>query len=170
MISVWYLHFLLLLKFSLFSGIALMVSVSIFMTFILNSLSGKSLISILWRSVFRLYFVLFWGHVSSFSWTLSVGFFCVLIRRLFQVWCAGHVQGLNIIFSLVQVLGWLSNLVIVHSHILCCWGCAKTCQCSEGRISGSTLQSPGCRPTGSQMLRQHLWATQVDPFHRKAGS
>lgn len=51
MISVWYLHFLLLLKLSLFRCFALLMSASVFMTLSLNSLSGNSLISILRRSV-----------------------------------------------------------------------------------------------------------------------
>lgn len=91
------------------------MSASVFMTLSLNSLSGNSLISILRRSVFRVLlccflrdtFLDFPGH----SWFLR----CVLCR-LFRVWCAGHVQGLNIILSLVQVLGWLSNLAIVQSQ------------------------------------------------------
>ena len=79
MTSVWYFSIfsIYLLKFSFCSSILLPSSVSIFMTIVLHSFKGKSLISILLRSLSEVLSCFLFGidsFVSSSFLTLFLGF------------------------------------------------------------------------------------------------
>lgn len=124
-------------------------SVSVFMTIILYSLSGKIAITISLRIFLRFFLFFHLDHipVSSLCLTLCVGF-CVLDNmatspRLEEV---TSCRRWTLSFNPDLVLGCLSILCDCLSRLLflmapSSWGYAKSCQCPKGEGLSQHLDS-----------------------------